>query len=114
MITLLLNITLWLYIFWLMYILVMGMYRAKLDGRLTGTRLVLAYPAIIIAVLVDWITNWTIAAVVFAELPKSGKELVTQRLTRYLLTDTGWRYKMASWICSTLLDVFDPKSKHCV
>ena len=91
----------------------MGMYRAKLAGRLTGTSLVLAYPAIIIAVVVDWITNWTIAAVVFWELPKSAKELVTQRLTRYIAEDTGWRNRAASWICRSLLDLFDPTDNHC-
>lgn len=101
------------YVFWLLYVLVMGLYRASLDGKLTGLTLWLAYPIVLFAIAVDLIANWTIACVVFAELPNSFLELVTGRLSRYIDGPDGWRKDRATWVCHTLLDLFDPTGKHC-
>ena len=41
------------YALWLLYILVMGLYRAKLQGRLSPVSLVLGFPAYAIGHLLD-------------------------------------------------------------
>lgn len=70
----------YLYGFWLLYVLIMGFYRAYLSKRLTKPALVLASPALIVGYLVDLFANWTIATVWFMEFPRRPLELVTDRL----------------------------------
>lgn len=102
---------LYLYAFWFVYIGVMGIYRAHLDGRLVGFTKWLAYPAVAVGVLMDVAANIVLATLIFVELPEEW--LVTQRLTRYSNGTNGWRKSTAVWVCSNLLDVFDPTGKHC-
>jgi hypothetical protein len=105
------SLVIWLYAFWLLYLVVMGAYRAHLSKRLSLTALFLLMPFVLIGALVDILSNLLIAPVLFLDLPK--ELLVTTRLTRYRNTDIGWRNKVANYICSNLLDVFDPRGTHC-
>jgi len=70
-----------MYALWLLYLLVMGLYRAKLQGRLSRVALVLGFPVYGIGYLLDIFVQVTIASVLFLELPKEG--LVTGRLTQH-------------------------------
>lgn len=103
----------YLYIFWCAYVLAMGLYRAHLAGRLSGVARWLAYPVVLVAALIDVVAQYTLACIIFADLPRSGEYLVTQRLQRYLLTATDWRYQLARRVCTGLLDPFDPSGVHC-
>jgi hypothetical protein len=103
----------YMWLFWLLYVLVMGLYRAHLDNQLTLPAKILGFPVIILGFIVDWLANWTIASLLFWEFPKNGKELVTDRLTLYLMQEQGYKYKVAQWLCTKLLDYFDPRGKHC-
>jgi len=109
------SILLWtigfLWAFWGMYVLVMGIYRAHLSHRLKGLVLVLSLPFVVIGFLMDVFANMTIASLVFLELPR--ELLVTSRLQRYVAQERGWRCNVANWICNHLLDVFDPSGNHC-
>ena len=109
------SILLWtigfLWAFWGMYVLVMGIYRAHLSHRLKGLVLVLSLPFVAIGYLMDVFANVTIASLVFLEPPREW--LVTSRLQRYIAHGTGWRAAKARWICDNLLDVFDPSGEHC-
>lgn len=102
-----------LILLWYAYILIMGLYRAHLLGRLTGLAKWLAYPAVLVGWLMDWLANVLIASVVFVELPHSWNELVTDRLSRYVKGPMGSRRTRALWVCTNLLDVFDPTGAHC-
>lgn len=104
---------LWLLGFWYLYVLVMGLYRAHLDKRLTGPMLWLAGPALVVGYAVDLVSNWTLASLFFLEPPRRPLELVTDRLTRHIQTGDGWRHDFAKSICVNLLDFFDPSGKHC-
>jgi uncharacterized membrane protein (DUF485 family) len=99
----------YLYAFWLLYVLVMGFYRAWLAKRLTRVALVLASPALVLG----YVANWTLAALLFWQWPQRPLELVTDRLTRYISTPSGWREAPALWVCQSLLDYFDPHERHC-
>lgn len=103
----------YLYIFWCAYIAVMGVYRAHLSGRLSGFTKALAYPLVVAAVLVDVVTQYTLAVVLFWDWPLKGEHLVTKRLQRYIQSGGGWRYAKAKYVCGHLLDPFDPNGKHC-
>lgn len=103
--------TLMAYGLWILYIIVMGLYRAKLAGRLSPSAAVLGAPFLLIGYVVDVLTNLTVAPFVFLEFPR--ETLVTTRLTRHLRSGSGWRYRFAKAICNSLLDPFDPRGVHC-
>ena len=102
-----------LWCFWALYVMVMGVYRAHLSGRLSKAGYVLGLPWVITGYLVDILTQFTLATLFFADWPRRGEWLVTDRLQRYVRIRHGWRYRKAKWICDHLLDVFDPSGEHC-
>jgi hypothetical protein len=107
----LLSVLAYLYAFWCVYVLVMGIYRAHLSHRLVGLNKVLAMPVVALGYLMDVIANVVVAPVVFLDRPREW--LVTTRLLRYKRTDTGWRCRLATIICDSILDPFDPTDDHC-
>jgi len=101
----------YVWIFWALYVLTMGLYRAQLNGRLSGVQFVMGLPFVILGIALDVIFNFTIASIMFAELPN--ELLVTERLKRHDLTGYGWRCSLARWICRNMLDSLDPYGSHC-
>lgn len=101
----------YLWIFWGLYVLVMGVYRAYLDKRLTKITIALSFPFLILGIIVDVLANIFVASIIFLEPPK--EFLVTMRLQRYNKQNLGWRTSLSTWICDNLLDVFDPTGSHC-
>ncbi len=109
----------YLYAFWVLYVLIMGVYRAYLAKRLTPFMLILSAPFVIAGGVLDVVANLTIATIVCLEFPQEW--LVTQRFIRYthrpgVPTDSWiwkWRTGLAKYICDNLLDVFDPDGNHC-
>ena len=99
--------------FWCLYVLVMGVYRAHLSGRLSRAGYLLGLPWVAIGYLVDIFAQYTVASVFFLDWPRRGEYLVTDRLQRYVRIRHGWRYRKAKWICDHLLDIFDPSGDHC-
>jgi hypothetical protein len=54
-----------------------------------------------------------VASAIFFEQPQ--ELLLTARLKRYHgpAYAGSWRARLAAWICTHLLDPFDPSGKHC-
>lgn len=105
-------LVIYLWVFWGLFVLVMGIYRAHLDHRLTTFQTWLGLPWVIIGYTVDVFSNIFIASILFLELPK--ELLVTSRLSRYINTDGASRRKsIAGYICENILDSFDPTGVHC-
>jgi hypothetical protein len=119
-----------IWLFWHGYIHAMGLYRAKLKGRLVGLPLILSIPVIVFTFALDVVIQFTIASLVFWQWPKGikfekrawheftypwpvGDWFVTHRLRRYIKEGEGWRFKVASVICYRLTDPFDPTGAHC-
>lgn len=100
-----------LWAFWAVYVLVMGIYRAHLAKRLTPVTLVLSLPFVALGYVMDVLANVTIASVVFIELPQ--ETLVTDRLKRHIDQGSGWRQTLARYVCDHMLDMFDPSGNHC-
>lgn len=102
----------YLWMFWGFYVLVMGIYRAHLDNRLTKVTLCLGLPFVVVGYVIDVSVNLTVASIIFLEPPQ--ELLVTSRFQRYVTrTPNTWRGRAATWVCENLLDVFDPTGNHC-
>lgn len=99
-----------IYILWLFYLAVMILKQAKDNGIISKPALLLGTPVLIIGYIIDAIVNFTVMSVLFLEPPF--ELTVTKRLCRHL-ESRGWKYKIAFWFCSNLLDTFDPSGKHC-
>lgn len=95
------------YVFYFAFLAVMAL-KSKWDSLYTVTK-VIALPGVIAAALLDIGFNWTIAVVLFLDLPREAT--FSQRLGRYVPLQT-WRGTLARWICSRLLDPFDVGG-HC-
>jgi hypothetical protein len=120
-----------LWVFWALYIFMMGIYRAHLTGRLKGLNFVMASPFLAVAFALDFIAQVTVFTVVFVDFPLRLRLsrrhffpkivyidwLVTHRLRRYMQLDDGsemiWRRRWAEYLCKHLLDPFDPTGAHC-
>ena len=98
------------YILWFMYMAIMNLKRAKENGTLSKLAFTLGIPWLILGYLLDVLFNWVFGTVLFLELPKSG--VFTSRLKRHYKKQ-NWRGKLARFLCTNLLDAFDPSGKHC-
>jgi hypothetical protein len=99
-----------LYAFWVLYLAVMALYRAHLNKTLTKLGYALGLPLVAFGLVIDFIMNVTVFAVLFLELPREW--LVTDRLQRHMRR-SGWRFKLAKFICEGLLNFADPSGNHC-
>lgn len=119
------------YLLWILYICVMGFKRARNDGKLSKTALVLGYPVLVFGYLLDFLVNVVFMTPLLLDLPR--ELTVTARLKRHnstsLIDDmtgfSAWQivrayYKnfmlpyrkfMVRWT-KPLLDPFDPSGTH--
>jgi uncharacterized membrane protein YecN with MAPEG domain len=58
-----------LFVFWHGYVHAMGLYRARLQGRLVGLPLLLSLPVLSVTFALDVILQFTVAALVFWRWP---------------------------------------------
>ena len=102
-------------LFWLMfglYALVMGLYRAKLAGKLTPEQWVLGMPYVAVGIALDVLLNWTIGSLLLWDLPR--ERVMTTHMKR-LRRDApdSWGGRVSAWICDQGLDSLDPSGDHC-
>lgn len=102
---------LWIYVFFILFVAIMGFYRLKLQGTLSPFLLRLGFPALVVGYAFDIISNLTLACFVFADIPREW--LVTGRLKRYMAGKDGYRKRVATFLCQQVLNMFDPKGEHC-
>lgn len=100
-----------LYALWVFYLAVMNLKRAHDAGTLSKLTLALGMPLLFVGLLIDLVVNVLVATVVMLELPR--ELTVSERMSRLVKRDTGWRGKGACWFCAKFLDLFDPSGKHC-
>lgn len=97
------------------YAAIMSLKRAKDEGRLTKEIKVLGIPYTLTGYLCDATLNIFFGTVLFLELPKLHKKewLLSPRVARLQKEGRGYRKKVASYICTKLLDPLDPSGCHC-
>jgi len=98
-----------LVVFYVLYLAAINIWAHRADIGLQ-TKLA-ALPVLVTMLLVDMVMQITFATVIFFDWPHEW--LVTQRLQRYRAGDPGWRCDVATWVCTTLLNPFDPTRDHC-
>ena len=95
---------------WLLYVLAMG---AKERREAIKARSKLAYYTLytiaFAGYLWDILLNLTVCTIVFFDWPR--ELTITYRLRRYIKTDFGWRYSVADWACTHMLEIMD--TDHC-
>lgn len=98
------------------YLAVMALRRAQGDGRLGWAPRALGLPIVLLGLAIDVALNLALASVVLVELPRltgpAPEWLLTTRLKR-LVRGESWRSRVARWVCTHLLDAFDPSGCHC-
>ena len=99
---------LYAYGLWLLFLAVMALrwrWRA-----LPMTVRILAAPAVLVSVLLDFLFNVTLGTLLFLDLPRQWT--FSQRVGSYKRR-FDWRAPLAAWICSNLLDPFEVDGAHC-
>lgn len=94
---------------WTMYLAIMQL--AEHKDNLHPFAKVNAYILLAIGYPLDALFNVVGSLVLFWRLPKSW--LFTGTLKYWIASDDDKRAALAGWICSSLLNQFDPKGKHC-
>lgn len=105
---------LFMYVFFILFVAVMSLYRAHLEKKLTKVGYVLGWPVVAVAGVFDVIANVTVVSIICLEPPREW--LVTDRFRRYVKGGEeayGFRYRIARGVCKKLLDYFDPRGSHC-
>ena len=99
------------YALWPLYVFTMAMLRAKEAGLTTITAWALAFPLVVVALLLDIALNYTLFALLLWDFPQKGEYTFSQRLSRLVRGD-GWKACVADWIAKSLLDPYDPSGRH--
>lgn len=100
---------LYAYLLWLLFLAVMAL-QTKWRALPKLVRAI-ALPAVLVAVAMDIVFNWTIGTLLFVRLPVRGEFTFSQRVGNYKRR-ADWRAPVATWICSNLLDPFEVGG-HC-
>lgn len=98
-----------LYLFFWLYVASMGVLRARAEGKLNNTLWAMSVPLLLFSLLVDFLNNITVFAILFWSIPREW--LVTQRLKKHVNANT-WRGAEARWFGLTLLNPFDHSGDH--
>ena len=96
----------------LLFLAVMKLRDARDLGTLRGlnwTVIWLAYSFLLVGLVMDALLNWIVLTVLFLEPPREA--LSTMRVKRLKNTTTGWRQRLAAWLCANFLTPFD--NNHC-
>lgn len=95
---------------WGFYGSIMSLKSARDKGVLTPVTKAVAYPWLLVFILMDVVYNIIIGTIIFLEPPKEW--LFTARVSR--LNDLRtWRGNLARFFCRHLLDPLDPDGRHC-
>lgn len=99
--------------FWGLFTLSMGLYRAYLKKTLTPAQKVLGAPYVLATLIVDVLFNLVPATIIFLELPTTWT--LTQRMVKAIKEKPSGDYRrvFSMWICKNLLDPLDPSGIHC-
>lgn len=100
-----------LYALWVYYLAVMSLKRSNDAEPFSGSLKAFGWMVLAPGYLLDFLANILVFPIILLDFPRG--LLVTGTLTYHVKNSTGYRYKVAKWFCSTLLDRFDPSGCHC-
>lgn len=91
------------------YAAVMNIKRVRDMGKLTTMGKVLAYPTLVIGLVLDLLVNVFVMTFILVEIPQ--ELTVTSRLKRHHKESTGWRLAVVKFF-EPVLDPLDPSGDH--
>lgn len=97
--------------FFLWFLFINAMTWKKYKEKIPKPLLLILYPIVAVGYIGDILFNIIFGTVLFLELPHYKRLTLTARMQRLLITDGGWRFKIAYFICRKLLEPWDPN--HC-
>lgn len=92
-----------LFFFWLLWIVIMGLSRARDEGRLSPLMIKIGTATAYMGLVWDVLCNIFICSFLFIEFPREAT--LSQRLRRLVML-TGWRSDLALWIAVNLVNPF--------
>lgn len=112
------------YLLWIHFLAVMNLMEARTAGTLSTWAYRLAMPILLVGLAEDVLAQFTIASLLFVELPK--EDTVSGRVKRWVEGPKfvgypsgppssgldGWRYSVALWLRVNLLKPFDRSGGH--
>lgn len=99
------------YALWLYYLAVMSLKRAQDAGTMSPWARRFGYTILAIGYGLDFAVNVFVLSFLLLEPPR--ELLVTARLSRHILANSGYRKRFSTWVCANLLDPYDPSGCHC-
>ncbi len=96
---------------WVFYLAVMALIPHR--HKLRPVAKAHAYMLVGVGLVLDVALNVIVGSLMFLEPPHPRRLLLTARLSHHTSRDNGWRTRLAKYICSRLLDQFDPRGRHC-
>jgi hypothetical protein len=96
---------------WIFYLAVMALIPHRHNLRPVAKAH--AYLLVGVGLVLDVALNVIVATVMFLEPPHPRRMLLTARLSYHTSRNHGWRTRLAKYLCSRLLDQFDPRGRHC-
>jgi hypothetical protein len=104
----------YLLLFYYLFVFAMGIYRAWLAKRLTKWQIVLFSPPLVVLGVGDVLFNYTLGVVFFLSWPPARNWTLSDRLQTYHhQVNANWRQAIATFVCTRMLDPFDPTGDHC-
>lgn len=100
---------------WGLYLAVMSLKRAEDSSLVSDDIRPLAVALLWFGLFSDFMLNLTWGTVLFLELPQLHKKelLLSPRVARLKRSAAGYRLKLAAWVCTRMLDPYDPSGCHC-
>lgn len=116
------NLVMWTVGMWWFYRIVMRVVKKRDQLYAEGgwQNVTEAYVLVVVFAIMDVAYNVAVGSIIFLELPR--ELLFTTRLQRHRkqdgimlgeLSNPPWRYKLATFICTKLLNPHDPDGNHC-
>jgi hypothetical protein len=102
-----------LYWLWVHYLAIMNLQRVRDAGKLTNAARIFGTIVALFGKALNIFLNFTLFSLVVWDLPR--ELMITSHLNRILLDTTApaWKRSLCTWICTQLLDAFDPTGAHC-
>jgi hypothetical protein len=99
------------YALWILFLADMALSRAEKDGHLHHHAAKLGRPVQYLALLLNVLLNFTLVPLVMLDWPR--EFTVSAHLSRLIATGNRYQRWLSGWICTVMLDCFDPSGTHC-
>ncbi len=98
-------------VLWLLFIPAANIINRHREKQYRGARYYAAYAYLVFFLVADVLFNFSYGSLLFMQAPSLKRKTLTARLKHIIKHQTGWRYRLALFICRYLIEPWD--SGHC-